>query len=89
MSVQVRKWRKGVIARAGQDSLGEGSKGEVGSLVILAPDDPRYGREEGRGAEDDPRVVGHRRAEALVGMLEMPSMTFIRQFVELRADRRC
>lgn len=46
--------------------MGEGSKGEVWSLVILAPDDPRYGWEEWWRVEDASRVMVQRWEEALV-----------------------
>lgn len=61
-----------------------GSEGEAWPLVILAPDDPGNRREEGRRVEDAPRVVVQRRQEVLVGTLEVPSVTLIRSFVELR-----
>lgn len=87
MSVQIRKGAHGVIARAGQDALGEGSKGEVWSLVVLAPDDPRDGREErGRGeGASGAGVEGWE--EAAVGASQNAA-AFIGALVELRADRR-
>lgn len=83
MSVQVREGAHGVVAGAGQDALGEGSEGEVRSLVVLAPDDPGDGREERGRGEDASRVGVEGRQEALV-RAPQGAPAFIRAPVELK-----
>ena len=71
----------GVVARSGEEAVRE-----VGSLVVLAPDDPGQRRVEGGGLEDVSGVSEERREGMMASASEVIT-DLIKPFVKLRREK--